>query len=222
MRIERLSLQRLLDHAPDALVVDASVESAEHRSDCWQVHESLNLPMILLAERASGEAVTALLRAGADDVITEAPTTELVAARVFAILRRVGRRQTAKYPTVLSMSGTEVDMERRVVTGPRGTQSLSRTEFNLLEALLLAQGRASSHTELVTRVWGAEYASATHYLRLYIRYLRQKIERDPIRPRHIVNVRGIGYRLSLKPPFVGAKSDQDVEPRQAVAAGGAY
>jgi two-component system KDP operon response regulator KdpE len=216
VQIQPGSLQHLFDDPPDLLVVDASTEEAQSVSDAWQLHESLDVPLIVLAESASSEVVVALLGAGAEDVITDAPSTDLVASRVAAILRGVGRREPMKHPTVLRLSGTEVDMGRRLVTGPRGSLPLSRTEFKLLEALLHAGGRASNHGELVTRVWGAECASATHYLRLYIRYLRQKIENDPMHPRHIVNVRGIGYQLSLTPGEVSPEFDEYAEPRQAV------
>jgi two-component system KDP operon response regulator KdpE len=220
IQIHHGSLQHLFGDPPDAVLVDASTMETQNVSDIRQLRESLQVPVIIVAEGTSSDVVVQLLQAGADDVITEAASTDLVASRMGAILRAVGRREPTKHSPIVHLSGTEVDMGRRLVTGPRGSQPLSRTEFKLLEALLAAGGRTSSHRELVTRVWGVECASASHYLRLYIRYLRQKIESDPMRPRHILNVRGTGYRLSLTPEEVRLDFEDCADRRQAVTVSG--
>ena len=197
-RLRPVAFERLLADPPAAIVVDPACADARQLADCWQLHELLGVPVIVLAEGATGDEAAALLRRGADEVITGTPDASLLAAQVAAILRRSQRQTLRDASALLQLDGdVEVDMVRRIVRRPAGSQSLSRTEFNLLLALVRAGGRACTHHELVSQVWGADCASATHYLRLYIRYLRDKIEADPRRPRAILNVWGVGYRIAL-------------------------
>lgn len=196
VRLRSVELERLLIDPPDLVVVDLPCVDARQVGECWQLHDLLGVPVIVLAEGASSEQVVAHLRRGADDVLTGDPQDGLVAARSAAVLRRYRGRRVNRPPLILRLDGDiEVDMRRRVVHRPGGTQSLSRTEFNLLVALVQAGDRPCPHSELISRVWGTEAASASHYLRLYIRYLRQKLEIDARQPRHLVNVWGSGYRL---------------------------
>lgn len=197
--LQPVAFERLLTDPPAAIVLDPECTEARQLTDCWQLHDLLRVPVIVLAPGASGAEVAALLERGAEDVVTGTPDAALLAATVAAILRRVRRQAPQQVPPVVRLGSAEVDLVRRVIRRPGGTQSLSRTEFGLLLALLRAGGRACTHHDLITRVWGADYASATHYLRLYIRYLREKLEDDPRRPRFILNVWGTGYRLALAP-----------------------
>jgi DNA-binding response OmpR family regulator len=197
VRLRPMAFERLLADPPEAIVLDPACGDARQVADCWQLHDLLHVPVIILAEGAPSDDVLALLERGAQDVVTEPPDAALLAARVAAILRRSRRQALQRIPPVVNLGGVEVDMVRRVVRRPGGCQSLSRTEFNLLLAFLRTGGRTCTHHELMTHVWGTECASATHYLRLYIRYLREKIEDDPRRPARILNVWGVGYRLAL-------------------------
>ena len=199
VRVRSVALASLLADAPSAIVIDPACGDAAQLADCWRLHELLHVPLVVLAEGASSDEVVAWLERGADEVVTQPPVGPLLSARLAAILRRTQKRTPEQPTSLVHLSDAEVDLTRRLVRRADGTRTLSRTEFKLLQALLDAGGRACTHTELVIRVWGAECASATHYLRLYIRYLRQKIERDPLQPRHILNVRGIGYRLAFDP-----------------------
>jgi two-component system KDP operon response regulator KdpE len=195
VRMQWLAFEWLLVDPPAAIVLDLESADARQVADVWQLHDLLGVPVVVLAGAAPRGEIQALLERGAEDVVTGSPDGTLTAALVAAILRRPRSGSVQQVPLVLRLDGIEVDMARRVVRRPGGPLSLSRTEFALLMALVRAGGRACSHAELVTRVWGADHAAATHYLRLYIRYLRQKIERDPLHPRHLLNVRGVGYRL---------------------------
>ena len=198
VRVRQVAFERLLADTPDAIVLDVASADARQVAECWQLYDLLAVPVIVLAPGAASAEVVAYLERGAAEVVTETPDSALLAARVAAVLRRARRSAADRLTTMMQLSGgVSVDLVRRVVHRPEGAQSLSRTEFSLLLALLRAGGRACPHGELITRVWGAESASATHYLRLYIRYLRGKIEADPDRPRHILNVWGTGYRLAL-------------------------
>lgn len=198
VRLAPAALERLLSNTPDAVVLDLASGGSHHVAACWRLRDLVQVPFVVLAEGASGTEVEAHFERGADDVVTEPPDDSLLAARVAAVLRRRLEPSSDRTPQTIRFSGADVDMTRRLVLRESGCQALSRTEFSVLEALLRAGGRACSHAELITRVWGAECASARHYLRLYVRYLRKKIEADPERPRNILNVRGMGYRLTVE------------------------
>lgn len=191
------NVEASLSNPPDAIVLDLATSDARTRSGCWQLHDLLDVPVIVLIDDGSVEQRVALLERGADDVLVAPVDPRVLAACVAAVLRRSRRETAPGIPGTLHLDGVEVDLVRRTVYRERGTQSLSRTEFNLLVALMRANGRACTHRELIAQVWGTNASAAGHYLRLYIRYLREKLEEDPRQPRRIVNVWGTGYRLIL-------------------------
>lgn len=191
-------VERVLAEPAAAVVLDLGKADAR-AEDCWLLHRLLGVPVIVLAEvPVQPEQVAAVLDRGAAEVVTDSPDEELLAAHVAAVLRRVSREVLQELPAVVRIGEAVVDLARRRVCRAGREYALSRTEFNLLLALLRSGGRACSHAELVARVWGQGCAAGEHYLRLYIRYLRQKLEADPRRPRAIVNVWGVGYRLVLR------------------------
>jgi two-component system, OmpR family, KDP operon response regulator KdpE len=202
------SFERLVAEKFGAVLLDWSFPDDGALANYWQLHNLLGVPLVVLAEGAASGEVKGLLDRGADDVVTGSVDGALLAARVAAIVRRTQGRGQPQVSATLSLSGIEVDLAQRMVRRPDGAQTLSRTEYALLEAFLAARGRACSHRELVSRVWGGESASATHYLRLYVRYLRQKLELDPAHPKHLVNVRGVGYRLVLEPSAELARTEE--------------
>jgi two-component system KDP operon response regulator KdpE len=191
-------IDRALAEPPAALVLDLRT-AGPHAEDCWLLHRLLGVPVVAFADAPlqPGE-VTAALDRGAAEVVTDGLGEDLLAAQVAAVLRRARRDVLQELPAVITIGEAVVDLMRRRVCRAGQEYSLSRTEFTLLLTLLRANGRACSHAELVARVWGQGGASSEHYLRLYIRYLRQKIEADPRRPRAIINVWGVGYRLVLQ------------------------
>lgn len=195
VRLHTGVLDQLLADPPDVIVLDRTATAPALEGECWQVHDLLHTPIVIVAGALASQETVALLDRGAEEVITGLPDAALLAACVAAILRRRG--ETDLRLPVLRLPGVEIDMVRRVVHRADTSRSLSRTEFSLLVALLRAGGRPCSHHELLRQVWRTADLSATPYLRLYIRYLREKVEDDPRRPRLIVNVWGRGYRLAL-------------------------
>lgn len=197
--LESISLDASFADPPDALVLDLATADMATQAECWQVHDLLQVPLIALTGDGAGESSVALLERGADDVLDHGVDAALLAATVAAVLRRTQRSTVQGLARVIRWGETEIDLVKRVVTRAGTVATLSRTEYRLLVALLRSKGRACTHCELITQVWGANCASATHYLRLYIRYLREKIEEDPRHPQRIVNVWGTGYRLLPAP-----------------------
>jgi two-component system KDP operon response regulator KdpE len=192
------ALDRLATDPPGALVVDLPYLAGRKDLEvCWRLHDLFGVPVVLVAEGAPADAVVAWLDRGAEDVVTGAITARDLAARVAAVLRRIPRRPPRDIPRLVQLGDVEIDMVRQVVRRDGATHSLSRTEFALLLALVRAGGRTCAHGDLINSVWGPGYTSSSHYLRLYVRYLRQKIEREPCRPRYLLNAWGLGYRLVL-------------------------
>jgi two-component system KDP operon response regulator KdpE len=197
VRIQSRVAERLLADPPDVILLDAATIDAQLEAACWQVHDLLHIPIVVVADALPTKAAVDLLDRGAEDVVAGPPDSPLLAARVAAILRRRRGEALRRMPPLLRFPGVEIDMVRRVVRRGATTRSLSRTEFSLLVALFQAGGRPCLHRDLLRQVWRSDDPSATPYLRLYIRYLREKLEEDPRHPRLIVNVWGTGYRLVL-------------------------
>jgi len=146
---------------------------------------------VLSAVGDEGEKVRAL-DAGADDYITKPFSTDELLARLRAVLRRSdGPQRTA----VVTVGDLAIDLaDHRVTVGGRDVH-LTRLEFDLLRVLARHHGRLVTHRMLLHEVWGPEYGSETHYLRVHVSNIRRKLEPDPARPRYIITEPGIGFRL---------------------------
>lgn len=195
VQLDRIDGDAVMFDPPDAVVLDLWASDDRQRAICWKLRDTLNVPLLALSRDQSPEVVVALLRRGADDVIADDTSSPVAAATVAAILRR-RRVRVGGCSERITLGAAEIDLVRGVVQRPERAETLSPTEHRLLLALLRANGRACTHRELVMQVWGLERASARHYLRLYIRYLREKLEDDPRRPRVIINVWSVGYRVA--------------------------
>jgi two-component system KDP operon response regulator KdpE len=209
-RPRSLAFGQLLEFPPDALVVDSTYCDARVVADCWQLRDLLHIRLVMVTDGATSREVVKLLERGADEVLTGGPASAEVAACTAAILRRVQSDSDRQLPAVVDLDGVEIDIRRRAIRRGRGLQSLSRTEFALLLTLIRRRGGVCTYRELIASAWGVDCSWATHYIRLHIRYLRQKIEDDAHRPRRILNVWGTGYRLALGPA---------AQPRELVAVG---
>jgi two-component system KDP operon response regulator KdpE len=151
------------------------------------------VPILVLSGRADSHDKVDALDAGADDYVTKPFSVEELLARARAVTRRL----TSPEPPATALIGDHtVDVANHVVTGPRGEVHLTRTEWQLLEALMAEPGKLISQRYLLQRVWGPTYQHETQYLRQYVAQLRRKLERDPARPRHFITEPGMGYRFN--------------------------
>lgn len=168
---------------------------------CTRFREMSEVPIIMLTALSSEENVIKGLNLGADDYIVKPVTTEELSARLRAVLRRANRSanvngsngQTRR--AIFTYENLVIDFDRHEVTIDGEWVYLSPTEFRLLSVFVQHQGRMLSHEFLLREVWGPEYINEIDYLRLYISYLRRKIEADPSKPGMIHNEWGIGYRF---------------------------
>jgi len=180
---------------PDLVLLDILMPDM----DGWHVYEALqsitDVPVLFLTALGDEHNVTYGLGLGADDYIVKHFGYKELVTRVKASLSRARRARGEQAifradPLWVNLDTHEVKIEEEVI-------SLTPTEFSLLSALIQDAGRTVSHDTLLRRVWGAEYANRRDYLKLYIWYLRQKIEPDPREPQFIISERGQGYRLEV-------------------------
>jgi two-component system KDP operon response regulator KdpE len=176
---------------PDALVLDLVMPDVDGTEVLRQTRTWSDLPVIVLSARGQERDKILALDLGADDYLTKPFGMDELLARVRAILRR--RRESPD--TTLAFGDVELDLSKHIVTKAGQEVHLTPTEFDLLRVLGVNAGKVITHRQLLERVWGAYAAENSQQLRVYINYLRRKLEDDPARPRWIVTDPGVGYRL---------------------------
>lgn len=187
--------RRLRESVPALVVADGRL--AEGRGvELSQLIRGVSIvPLLLLVPAVESEVVVRLLDAGADDCAAlSLPPLELL-ARVRALLRRAEMPPLVAQTTLTIDPELRIDFSRAVVLVRGQHIRLRPTEYRLLYHLVSNPGRVMTYESLLARVWGAEYREEIHYVRLYVGYLRQKLEREPTRPRYILTERGLGYRF---------------------------
>ncbi len=192
-----VGIEMARQHAPDLILLDILMPDM----DGWHVYQELrritDTPIIFLTALGNEHNITYGLGLGADDYITKPFGYNELITRVKAALSRAKRARGEQ--TIIQAGPFWVNLETHEVKVNNRTIELTNTEFMLFSALIQDAGRVVSHDSLLRRVWGAERAERRDYLKLYIWYLRQKIEEDPRNPRYIVSERGQGYRLVINP-----------------------
>ena len=180
-------------HKPDLAIVDLALPDMDGVDVIRRIREWSPMPVIVLSARVQERAKIEALDAGASDYVTKPFAIGELLARIRAALRYAVRGDTGS--TILRFGDAEVDLAARVAR--RGARALHFTpiEFRLLSALAAHAGMVCTHRQLLTEVWGPTHAGDTHYLRIYMKQLRDKLEPDPVQPRHLVTETGIGYRL---------------------------
>lgn len=189
------ALDQIRQFNPDLAIMDVMMPEMDGFETLKLLREISTMPVILLTVRNDEEDITRGLSLGADDYITKPFSPRVLTSRVGAVLRRA--HWPAPPPrTVLRIDDRlSIDFNRHqvIVNGER--IDLRPTEYRLLNHLIQNAGWVVPHDTLLAKVWGYEYRDETHYLRLYINYLRKKIEEDPANPKYILTERGVGYRF---------------------------
>jgi two-component system, OmpR family, KDP operon response regulator KdpE len=159
-----------------------------------RIREWSPMPIIVLSARIQERAKIEALDAGADDYVTKPFAIGELLARLRVALRHAVRGGSVS--ATLHIGDTIVDLERRTARRGNADVRLTPVEFRLLAALARQLGMVVTHRQLLSEVWGPTHATDTHYLRVYMKQLRDKLERDPLRPQHLVTETGVGYRLN--------------------------
>ncbi|KTT15017.1 two-component system response regulator KdpE [Pseudacidovorax intermedius] len=188
---------------PDLLVLDLGLPDGDGLDLIRDVRGWSGVPIIVLSARSDEADKIAALDAGADDYLTKPFGTGELLARVRANLRRprpVGETQADPvFRFGLGDGAVEVDRMARQVRRGGQLLHLTPTEYRLLCTLIANAGRVLTHRQLLREVWGPSHSEQSHYLRVYMGHLRQKLELDPAQPRHLLTETGVGYRLVLQP-----------------------
>ena len=184
---------------PDIVILDLPLLDNDSIALCRRLREISTVPLVVCSMSNQELDVVKAFEAGADDYLVIPMRPAEMTARIQALLRRTSAAEPVADDSDLIRAGDlEVHLADHRVYRDGELIDLSPIEFRLLVSLIRQQGRAVSHTKLLSSVWGPEYVDCRHYLRLYIKYLRSKIERDPRAPELILNEWGVGYRF--EPP----------------------
>jgi two-component system KDP operon response regulator KdpE len=178
----------------DLIVLDLNLPDMDGASIVERVRAWSTVPIIVLSVRASDEEKVRLLEAGADDYVVKPFSMAELLARARTALRRQARG--AKGEPVVKLGGLAIDLAARAVFNEGARVVLSPKEYRLLQVLAQHAGNVVTHNILLKEVWGKRHMQDSHYLRILVRKLRRKIERDPKQPRILVSELGVGYRLT--------------------------
>jgi len=185
---------------PDLVLLDIGLPGMDGLDALRHLKETLNLPVIFLTARRRELDEVLGLELGADDYVTKPFDVDVLLAHIKAVLRRLERGVIPQFerPTPITVGDLTIDpLEHRVTLAGKNIP-LSPREFNLLHTMALEPGRVFSVDELLGRVWGAEFIGQPQVVYVHIRWLREKIEKKPNRPRRILTVRGVGYKLQAE------------------------
>jgi len=188
----QLGLQDVAFKAPDAIVLDLGLPDMEGTEVLRRLREWSHVPVLVLSVREGEADKIAALDAGADDYLTKPFGGGELLARVRAIMRRVS---SGNEPAVVRIGEIEIDQAARTVTRKGEIVHLTSKEYGLLRLLVQHRGRVVTHRQILRELWGPNSEENTHYLRVFMTHLRQKIEPIPGTPRHLKTESGIGYRL---------------------------
>jgi DNA-binding response OmpR family regulator len=187
-------LRKAYRHQPDLVLLDIMMPDMDGWEVCKRLRDMSDVPIIFLTARGEVKDVVHGLEMGADDYVTKPYDNDELVARVRAHLRRSPRPNTSE-ELVFDNGDFRVNFMNREVYVRNEIRHLTPKEFNLLGVLVRNAGRVVTRSELVTQAWGEEYGDAIDSLKLYIHYLRQKLEVNPEQPDYILTSRGVGYRF---------------------------
>jgi two-component system, OmpR family, KDP operon response regulator KdpE len=191
----REALERARDALPDVILLDIMMPGMDGFEVLRRLREWSTVPVIVLTAKDDEEDRIRGLELGADDYLGKPLSHRELASRIRAVLRRHLIQPPIQQTQLRIDDRLTIDFGKREVFVEGQPVSLRPTEYRLLYHLVQNAGWVMPHDVLLAKVWGPEYSEESHYLRLYITYLRQKIEPDPAHPRYILTERGVGYRF---------------------------
>jgi two-component system KDP operon response regulator KdpE len=189
------ALDKVRDTLPDLVILDVMMPELDGFETLRLLREISTIPVVMLTAKGEEEDRVRGLELGADDYVTKPFSPRELVSRVKAVLRRAEMPATSERGPIRVDDRLSIDFSRREVLVEGKPIQLRPTEYRLLYHLVNNAGWVVPHDQLLAKVWGYEYRDETHYLRLYINYLRQKLEKNPADPQYILTERGVGYRF---------------------------
>ncbi len=189
------ALTQFQQEASDVVLIDIMLPGIDGFEVCRSIRRTSDVPIVMVTARADTHDVVAGLEAGADDYLTKPFAPKELSARIRALLRRA-RTSEVSSPH-LRFGDLEIVPEEGVVRRNGRDVHLTKTEFRVLVELAQSPGRVFSREVLLERIWGYGYFGDGRLVDVHVRRLRTKVEADPANPRHVVTVRGLGYKLQV-------------------------
>lgn len=185
---------------PDLIILDLGLPDLDGIEVTKRIREWSAVPIIVVSARGMESDKVAALDAGADDYLTKPFSTGELSARIRVAMRHAAAVKQDTGEAVFQSGDLQVDLAKREVMSAGKVVHLTPNEFRLLTALVKHAGMVMTHRQLLKEVWGPGSGEESHYLRVYMNQLRQKIEVEPSRPRHLLTEIGVGYRLKVEHP----------------------
>jgi two-component system, OmpR family, KDP operon response regulator KdpE len=189
-------LDLIAEEHPDLVLLDLGLPDLDGLMVIRRLRGWSQVPVIVLSARGREADKVKALDAGADDYLTKPFSVVELQARMRVALRHAAQDQDAAREPVFTLGLLRVDLDRRQVFVDEKEVHLTPIEFRILTTLIKHSGKVVTHRQLLKEVWGPDSVFETHYLHVYMTYLRRKIEPDPARPQFVLTDPGIGYRLS--------------------------
>ena len=189
------AMDKLRETLPDLILLDVMLPDIDGFEMLRMVRENHDIPVIMLTAKSEEDDRVRGLELGADDYVTKPFSPRELVSRVKAVLRRTDTSRGQSTGVIEVDNRLKIDFDRREVWVEGKLVKLRPTEYRLLYHLVQNAGWVISHDQILAKVWGYEYRDEPHYVRLYVNYLRQKLEADPSNPKYILTERGVGYRF---------------------------
>ncbi|HIE57437.1 MAG TPA: response regulator transcription factor [Anaerolineales bacterium] len=189
------ALEQVRSQLPNLVLLDVMMPDLDGFEVLQRIREQSSIPVIMLTAKGEEDDRVRGLELGADDYITKPFSPRELVSRVRAVLRRTEAAGTVASGTIEVDNRLKLDFDRREIWVDGELVKLRPTEYRMLYHLVQNAGWVITHEQLLTKVWGYEYRDEPHYVRLYINYLRKKLEEDPAHPKYILTERGVGYRF---------------------------
>lgn len=198
------AINQVRSKLPDLVLLDIMMPDIDGFEVLKIIRETSTVPVIMLTAKGEEDDRVRGLELGADDYVTKPFSPRELVSRVRAVLRRTETVGASSHGLIEVDDRLKLDFDRREIWVDDELVKLRPTEYRLLYHLVQNAGWVITHDQLLTKVWGYEYRDEPHYVRLYINYLRKKLEEDPANPKYILTERGVGYR------FVDFRRDKKV------------
>ena len=189
------AMDKLRQSLPDLILLDVMLPDLDGFEVLHMIRENHDVPIIMLTAKTEEDDRVRGLELGADDYVTKPFSPRELVSRVRAVLRRTEAQRGGKEGVIEVDDRLKIDFDRREVWVEGKLVKLRPTEYRLLYHLVQNAGWVVTHDQILAKVWGYEYRDEPHYVRLYVNYLREKLEEDSANPKYILTERGVGYRF---------------------------